>query len=126
MSYEKSYLKGYAKAIAPEVNTKHKTKGWLQGFINAKTQFGKHLGCNKPSIFTGRCGNSMQQHKNCGRPFEQRQQGNFLVNSYEKLVSSLMNLLNNQNINNQDIINNQYNYNYYNTDNYYYNNNMFA
>lgn len=102
--------------------------------IGAYKELKKGARCN--SIFdscrqggcsgTKSCKNNYLQPGRCNEQFEPNQQSNFLIRSYEKLVSYLMNLLNNQD--NQYNQYNQYNYNnynnYYNTDNYY--NNMFA
>lgn len=75
--------------------------------------------CNSNPI-QSRCNNQIDRNQR--EP--QNQQSNFLIKAYEKLVSYLMNLIDNQNTNNEYNQYNYNNYNYYNTDNYY--NNMFA
>ena len=112
---EKSYLKGYAKALDPDVRTKHKSKSWLRGFIDAHEQrCGSSRGCNKkPSIFSNGCGKKRtsscdKNHHN----YPNKPMDNNMMYMFNNIINKLISLI--QSFSSQPL-NTYNNYNQYNT-----------
>lgn len=110
---EKSYLKGYAKALDPNVRTKHKSKSWLRGFIDA-TERANNC-CKGKSIFSNNCNsNKISNCDNNYNNYPEEKIDNNMLYMFNSIINNIINLIQQAISGNSTIQNPIQNYSNYN------------